>query len=204
MELTIEDKRQRTDSEEDNDYPAVNKRRLPDSEEDDHPTIHERRLPDSEDDNTTKHALYLMRDLWTRLEVKLDEVNTRSSNIERSVMQVKDRLDNIERSITEMKDKVEGLDTDHACRCDSEVRQDIIEEVQENCEDYVSEVKWTYTYVTQDLDKYCDKAKTDMRETCKETMDEWEEQCEVIRDKFGLMKDHLSEVAKVFDKFGYA
>lgn len=174
MELTLQDKHQLLGSEDEDrlinkcqrpdpegdDPPTVLKRRLPSSEEDDCVSVHKRQRPGFEDD-TAKHALRLMQDFSTRFD------DARFGNIERSITEVTDRLDNLQRSITEMKDKVEGLDTDHTpCRLDSEFRQDIIQEVMEVHEENVLDLKWTYEDVTKDLGKYCDKAKTDVREAC--------------------------------------
>lgn len=204
MELTLQDKHRRLGSEDEDrlinkcqrpdsegdDPPTVLKRRLPDSKDDDCLAVHKRQRPDSGDDTTTKHALRLVQDFLTRFEVRF-------SGIERSITEVTHRLDNMERSITDIKDIVQGLDTDHTpCRCDSEVRQDIIQEVDGLCEEYVSELKRTFNDVTEELDDYCDKAKADVREACKETTVECDE-------TFSLVKGHLTKLAEVFNSFGY-
>lgn len=211
MELTLQDKHrllssedehrlvnkcQRPDFEED-DPPAVLKRRLPSSEEDTCISVHKRQRPDFEDDTAMKHALRLMQDISARFD-------TRLVNIERFITEATDLLDNLQRSILEIKDKVESLDTDHTpCRLDSEFRQDIIQEVTGAHEENVLDLKWNGEDVIKDVDKYWDKAKTDVRETCKETIAGYDEQCEIIKGKVGLMKGHLAEVAKVFDRLQY-
>ncbi|KAL7969413.1 hypothetical protein HDV63DRAFT_53657 [Trichoderma sp. SZMC 28014] len=199
----IVDKRQRPDYED--ECHTVDKNKHPRSDfEDGCPTADQHRPLGSENGDlfTTKHAFSLMQDLWTRVEAKMDDFNT---HLERSVAEIKGtvgdlntRLDNIERSITEIKDTVEDLNTSHTpCRYNSEEKQDIIEEMEERYEDYILELKGTYYDVAEDLDKDCDKAKTDMRETCKEAIDQCNDQFEEVKDKFTKMQERWTEALEV-------
>lgn len=216
--LTLKDKRQRH-SPEDDDHPTVDKRQRPDFEDDDSPSVDKHQRPDFKDDCptvdqhwqlgsengdplTAKHALFLMQDLWTRLEAKLDDFNI---HIERSITEIKGtvgdlntRLDNIERSITEIKDTAEDPNTSQiSCRYNSEEKRDIIEEMEERYEEQILELKGTYYDIAEDLDKDCDKAKTDMRETCREIIDQCNDQFEEVKDKFDKMQERWTEALKV-------